>query len=435
MRLVPHNYEGSVLLAVSGGIDSVVMAHVMCHDFVMSTPQPAGCPPRGDAQLPAAVPAGLDTLSTAWRRDIAVAHCNFGLRGEESDGDEAFVKEFAKSLGLRCFTISFETTSYAKEHGISIEMAARELRYRWFDQLCREHGFAGVCVAHNANDNAETLILNLLRGTGLRGACCMDFESNNPYSSSERPTKVYRPMLEASRADIEAYAREHSLSWREDSTNSVNDCKRNIIRNEIFPLFAKINPSFIRTLGRDIYNFRNALEEPSLSEKLVSCGFNHSTIRNVMECLDAGQASGKVFYSPTHSLVISGGELVFRKLDETPEPMPIKVELIAWKKGMSPKTEKGVTLLDAAKLGGEPVLRPWREGDWMRPIGLKGKKMVSDILKELKYDVLERRGVMVVESEGSHVAAIVGERVDESVKIDSHTSEVYKIMTIFENYF
>ena len=199
-----------ILLAVSGGIDSMYLAN------------------RAPELFPGA--------------RFAVAHCNFRLRGDESDGDEAFVRDWCAARGLDCFVERFDTRAYASAHGVSIEMAARELRYAWFARLCREQGFEAVAVAHNADDNAETLVLNLLRGTGTRGLRGM----------GERDG-ILRPLLGLSRAEIRTWMEAHGCAWREDSTNADNTPKRNCIRNEVFPLFARINPSFLRTLGEDMH--------------------------------------------------------------------------------------------------------------------------------------------------------------------------------------
>ncbi len=198
-----------ILLAVSGGIDSMYLAN------------------RAPELFPGA--------------RFAVAHCNFGLRGAESDGDEAFVRAWCTEHGMECFTERFDTRAYAAEHGQSIEMAARELRYAWFWRLLDEQGFDAVAVAHNADDNAETLLLNLLRGTGTRGLRGMGDRDG-----------IVRPLLETSRAEIREWMEAHGLPWREDSTNADSSPKRNRIRNEVFPVFARINPSFVRTLGDDM---------------------------------------------------------------------------------------------------------------------------------------------------------------------------------------
>ena len=201
-----------ILLAVSGGIDSMYLAN------------------RAPELFPGA--------------RFAVAHCNFALRGEESDADEAFVRGWCGEHGLECIVRRFDTAGHAAQHGISIEMAARELRYAWFAELCRERGFEAVAVAHNADDNAETLILNLLRGTGTRGLRGMGDREG-----------VLRPLLDTTRAEIRSWMEGHGCRWREDSTNADSAPRRNRIRNEVFPVFARINPSFIRTLNEDMLRF------------------------------------------------------------------------------------------------------------------------------------------------------------------------------------
>ena len=201
-----------ILIAVSGGIDSMYLAN------------------RAPELFPGA--------------RFAVAHCNFALRGAESDGDELFVRDWCAAHGLDCFVRRFETAAYAAEHGVSIEMAARELRYAWFAELCREGGFEAVAVAHNADDNAETMLLNLLRGTGTRGLRGMGDRDG-----------IVRPLLDIPREDIRAWMTARGLAWRDDSTNADSTPKRNRIRNEVFPIFARINPSFVRTLGEDMRRF------------------------------------------------------------------------------------------------------------------------------------------------------------------------------------
>ncbi len=218
-----------------------------------------------------AVSGGIDSMCLAEKVRLeggpfAIAHCNFHLRGKESDGDEAFVKAWADANGIPCHVRHFETSAYAAEQGISVEMAARRLRYHWFGELCRQHGYSGVAVAHNANDNAETLLLNLLRGTGIRGLLGMKAEGFIPDPEfSDIP--LLRPLLGMTRVDIEAFAAEHGLSWREDATNALNDFKRNKIRNLVFPVFREINPSFVQTLNRDMERFAEALPAEVLSSE------------------------------------------------------------------------------------------------------------------------------------------------------------------------
>ena len=419
----PHKYGESILLAVSGGVDSTVMADLF-----------------------------VDNDDTKFYKiRLGIAHCNFHLRGDESDGDEAFVRGWASAHAVEYFSCDFETETFALENGISIEMAARELRYRWFDSLCREHGFTGVCVAHNANDNAETLMLNLLRGTGLAGVCGMEEIARNPYGDS----LVFRPLLQCSRAEIVSYAAEHGLSFRTDSTNASSDVKRNLLRNVVFPQFEKINPSFIVTIGRDIAHFRQArdivddvlkgeLESLSGNEIDISSlkarphwqfllfssmqrrGFTPSVIASVTDLLESDRViGGKRFEGGACTAVTTSTKLIFFAADAV-AAKPV-VELLPWTDGMSPKTERGVILMDADSVAGQPRFRQWRNGDYLFLMGLKGKKKVSDLLTDLKYDISRKKAVLVVEGQGSHVLAVVGERIDESVKVTPSTRRVYRI--------
>ena len=203
-----------ILLAVSGGIDSMYMLH------------------RAPELFPGA--------------SFAAAHCNFGLRGAESDGDEEFVRNACSALGIQCFVKRFDTSGYASANGISVEMAARELRYAWFRELCSGEAYDALATAHNANDNAETLLLNLLRGTGTKGLRGIPDDGSF----------VLRPLLQTTREEIRKWMTGKGLAWREDSTNAENGVKRNKIRNLVFPVFAQINPSFIRTLGEDMQRIR-----------------------------------------------------------------------------------------------------------------------------------------------------------------------------------
>lgn len=231
-----------------------------------------------------AVSGGIDSMYMANRaieqsREFAVAHCNFRLRGEESDGDEAFVRDWCSKHDIRLFVKHFDTSGYAASHGVSIEMAARELRYVWFAELCFEEGFEAVAVAHNANDNAETLLLNMLRGTGAKGLRGMAPSSTRSAASRDAGRvfprfEIRRPLLGISREEIKAWMAGHGHDWREDSTNALNDCKRNIIRNDVFPVLARINPSFIRTLNRDMAHFAetDSIAEDYYREALEALG-------------------------------------------------------------------------------------------------------------------------------------------------------------------
>ena len=454
---VPGLGRDKVLLAVSGGVDSMCMADLFLQKY------------------------GQDA--------IALAHCNFRLRGEESDGDEAMVRAWAVGHGVACHVTGFDTEAYAEENGISIEMAARDLRYGWFGRLCRDNGYMAVAVAHNANDNAETLILNLLRGTGLKGLGGMSPVSDLPYAA---PLKLIRPLLECTRKMIEEYAFAHKVPYREDSTNASSDYKRNRIRNEIFPIFEKINPSFLRTLNREMGYFSEATEivkdycgsvipgltgnlsiptAPLLSHPhwryllyytLEPYGFNHAVLASIEDLLASDRTvSGKRFESDTHVLMTGRGELTVIPREENPDPsrhlsntraplthgddfMPVpgpgtyhicgrrfRVEELERTKDMPLKQPEGVLQFDADRLRLPFALRRWRQGDWLVPFGMKGKKKVSDLFADLKYDAFEKSSaVMLADCAGAmenRVAAVLCVRMDDKYKINDATRRVIRI--------
>ena len=495
------------LLAVSGGMDSMCLL-----DLFSKT-------------LPAA--------------DYAVAHCNFSLRGEESDGDQALVEARAAELGVRLFVNRFDTEAYAREKGISIEMAARDLRYSWFEELCYEHGFEVLAVAHNANDNAETLMLNLLRGTGLNGLHGMDelsfCHSERSFCHSERSLchserslchserseesiALFRPLLEFTRKQIEGYVLTNRLSYRHDSSNFESDYKRNRIRNEVFPVFEKINPSFVRTLNREIGYFAEAGsivedwcrsqlpdvlilnteegrtvagQETGVLASLRKCpspvrpssdcnlsvslpkllatphwryllyyilepfGFNSQTLASVEALLISERTvSGKRFESPTHTLLTTQDSLIVVPSVHEEEPgtsdevmvvrgagtynfngARFQVELIDWTADMPLKQPAGTLILDADSLRFPFVCRRWRQGDWLIPLGMRGKKKVSDLFANLKFNSLQKDSAVILVdtfteglAEQQHVAALLGHRIDDRYKVTSTTRTVIMIV-------
>ena len=219
--LIDDSRSASFLLAVSGGVDSMCLADLWVRCF------------------------GADSC--------AIAHCNFNLRGEDSDGDEALVTDWSREKGVRLHKVSFDTVQYAVANGVSIEMAARELRYRWFAELCEANGYKAVVVAHHADDNAETLVLNMVRGAGLKGLSGM-----KPISTSAYGTIIARPLLTFTRKQIEGHAFAWKVPYREDRTNASVEYRRNSIRHEIFPLFERMNPSYVRTLNREMTYLKDA---------------------------------------------------------------------------------------------------------------------------------------------------------------------------------
>lgn len=328
--LVPE--KETALLAVSGGIDSICLASLFLN-------------------------------SSAGRR-FAVAHCNFHLRGEDSDSDEALVADWCGRNGVRYHKADFDTEQYASAHSVSIEMAARELRYDWFASLCKDNRYYGVAVAHNANDNAETLILNLLRGTGLRGITGMQVETVVPVTRDELSgVRLLRPMLSFSREQIEEYVAANSLEYHDDRTNAETVYKRNRIRHLVFPVFESLNPSFLTTFAREMNAFsevqeiaddyfnsvRESVCEPAGKDELLRVnavrlchlkhykyvlyrllevyGFRDRLLEPVVRLLESGKTfSGKIFEAPGYELITAGECLIVRKAARVVPDSPVVSE-------------------------------------------------------------------------------------------------------------
>ena len=445
--------------------------------------------------------------------DFAIAHCNFSLRGQESDGDQALVEARAKDLGVKVFVKRFDTEAYAREKGISIEMAARELRYDWFAEVCQEHGFDAVAVAHNANDNAETLVLNLLRGTGLNGLHGIAEVQGRWMSSPSQSMPAYvpsqllviRPMLGITRKQIEGYVMARRVAYRDDSTNFESDYKRNRIRNEVFPIFEKVNPSFVKTLNREIGYFaeagsivedwcRSQLPNVLVTHEPTSChpeqsegsviislpallsinhwryllyyilqpyGFNSATLESIEDLLESNRTiSGKRFESSAHILYTERDSLVVRPIRSNDIADRHKVGTgihclsdivvrgagiynlngIRWQVQVVDRTSDfnlkqpvGTVIMDADKMAFPFVCRPWRQGDWFVPFGLKGRKKISDLFADLKFSQEDKsKALMMIDcrgdlAENQHVAGVLGYRIDDMYKVDKTTQNIILI--------
>ena len=344
-----------------------------------------------------AVSGGIDSMCLAEKVRLeggpfAIAHCNFGLRGEESDGDEAFVRDWASSHGIPCHVRRFGTSAYAAQEGISIEMAARRLRYHWFGELCRRQGYSAVAVAHNANDNAETLLLNLLRGTGLKGILGMKAEGFIP-DPEFADIPLLRPLLGFTREEIGAFAAAHGLTWREDRTNACNDFKRNKIRNQVFPIFREINPSFVQTLNNDMERFASAIPSGLTGAR--------TTQKEVLE----------------HPNSLSGARDRVFEISEEP-----------WDGTQEVKQPAGMLILDADKAG-ELVEGTWETGDWIRPLGAPGRKKLQDWFTDHHIPADEKPSVRLYKRADAphHVVAIAGWCIDHSVRVTQSTTRILRI--------
>ena len=410
------------LLALSGGVDSMTMGRLFLESKVAS-----GCP-------------------------MAVAHVNFSLRGEASDADEALVREWAASHGLPFHTRRFDTAAEAARRGISVEMAARELRYGWFGELRRELGLGYIAVAHHLNDDVETLFLNLTRGTGLRGLT--GIRSVNG--------AVIRPMLGFTRAEILTFAEKAGVAFREDTTN--RDCRfaRNRIRNAVLPELEQINTASLRNVARsmahleeaqsvldDLFEAKSAtlvrregdtlvLDAAALRDEkfphywlyrlLEPYGFNEVQIENVLSILGE-RAAGRRFFSETHLLLQDRDSLKLyplRTKSRDEAASEVRIRITEKPAGFNPGALPAGTLVaDADKLALPLRCRRWQAGDRFRPFGMRGFRKLSDFFIDEKLDLEEKARQVVVTTvspEGSEqIVCVAGLRLDDRVRVTEAT--------------
>lgn len=393
--------------------------------------------------------------------NVHAAHCNFLLRGAESDRDEAFCVSLCQQLGVELHRAHFCTREYAELHKVSIEMAARELRYRWFGQLCQDLGAAGVCVAHHRDDSVETVLLNLVRGTGLRGLTGIQPRSELVVPCGQDVQKqmklvVLRPLLCVSRAEIEAFLAEKGQEYVTDSTNLEADVQRNVIRLEVLPLLQKLNPAVAENIQRTAENLSEAqqvlivtiasinssnilnlsdLNKYGSSEYLAfewlrKYGFNGDQVRQILDA-----ETGRIVSSATGYDVLKDRErLIVEPALEPFNPMRIPEEgtyildgnkrFSVRKKPVYVSKESHIATLDAANVRFPLTIRRVEEGDWMQPYGMKGRKLLSDLMTDLKMTVFEkRRQLVVVDSQGV-VVWLVGVRVDQRMTVSATTDFV-----------
>ena len=382
--------------------------------------------------------------------NVHAAHCNFHLRGEESDRDEAFCVELCQRLGIELHRAHFDTREYAELHKVSIEMAARELRYRWFEQLRQDIGAAGICVAHHRDDSVETVLLNLVRGTGLRGLT--GIQPRNGY--------ILRPLLCVSRAEIEAFLAEKGQKYVTDSTNLEADVQRNIVRLEVLPLLRKLNPAVAENIQRTAenlgeaqtvlaalvskYNDCNSVEISELEkygsneyiafEWLKNYGFNGSQVQQILNA----ECGGMVHSEQGYDVLKGRGRLIVEPALKPFKPMRIPEEgtyildgnntFRVRKCAVYVSKEPHIATLDAAKVHFPLTVRRVEEGDWMQPFGMKGRKLLSDLMTDLKMTVFEkRRQLVVVDNQGVIVWA-VGLRTDQRTAVTDQTNEVQEML-------
>ncbi|OPZ13703.1 MAG: tRNA(Ile)-lysidine synthase [Bacteroidetes bacterium ADurb.BinA261] len=419
------NPSSTVVVGVSGGMDSMAL---------------------------------LDILTLLSYRCIA-AHCNFHLRGEESDRDAEFVKNWCKNVDIEFTSVDFDTLAYARDKKISIEMAARELRYQWFEIVRQKYEAEVIAVAHHRDDAIETVLLNLLRGTGIKGLTGISPKKGN----------IVRPLLCVSRNEIEQYLNERNIPFVTDSTNYDDTITRNYLRLNVIPMLEKLNPSaknaIFRTsqnVGEAYHIYEDAIEKlkkevmngekisieklkntPSpvsvLFEILSSFGFNSSVVEDIIDNLDT--TSGKVFFSERYQVIKDRQYLLLSKISDSNNfdteiiiyegmteilyPIHLKINVVNINSIEVNKSGRFL-LSDAEKVRFPLKLRKWKEGDWFVPFGMKGKKKLSDYFTDCKFDLLEKERQWILESDG-RIVWIVGKRNDERFKVSDHTNNVLMI--------
>lgn len=416
-----------VLVAVSGGLDSMVLLN-LC------------------------LKAGFE---------VGVAHCNFGLRGEESNGDELFVKQTCEKAGVIFFTKMFKTKEFASQQGVSTQMAARTLRYNWFNELLIQHGFGKLVVAHHAQDNLETVLLNFVRGTSISGLRGMLAVSGN----------IVRPLLSFERGELEVYAKKEGVEWREDSSNASDSYKRNFLRHNVIPLLLNQNPNLYSTFENTVQKnleveqvFQAHLESLTgiiknegefisiskadildksvgpfqLSKLLKPYGFSFDQAKEVLSAFEG--ISGKTFITSSHQLVVDREEIFIEKIEEeTHKPLLLTQNDDSFWLETSHyaiKTISGIiaidrdernAALDKDKLRFPLEIRNWEEGDMFVPLGMRGKKKVSDFMIDRKIPLNLKKRVKVMVS-GKDIVWVVGMRIDDRFKVTEDTRQILSIV-------
>ncbi|MGQ8337964.1 tRNA lysidine(34) synthetase TilS [Sunxiuqinia sp. A32] len=418
-----------IILAVSGGVDSMVMMELF-------------------RQL---------------NLDFVVAHCNFRLRGHESDADEIFMRDYCGENAIELFVNHFDTLEYAKLEGISIEMAARELRYNWFNELIESLQYDLLATAHHQDDLVETMLINLSRGTGIRGLSGIQPKTG----------KIIRPLLFANRIQIMNFASSAQISFREDSSNEELVYQRNLIRHKIIPLFEEINPAFRKNLNRtasilretesiyqqkieeeidriivdnnDSYKISIDLLSESKSKNTVLFellhpkGFNNDQVREIIQSLD-GEA-GKTFFSKTHRLVKDRKFLLLTRIEETSanrfyieedclsieNPISLSFEHFEKKLDFRFSTSRQIAEFDADLLKFPLIIKKWDQGEYFQPLGMEGFKKISDFFVDEKISIPQKENTWILYS-GSKVVWIIGKRMDNRFKITENTQKVFRII-------
>ncbi len=415
-----------ILVTVSGGADSVVLLH-------------------------------LFNLSGY---NAALAHCNFNLRGKESDGDELFVKGLCNKYNIESHFISFDTREYASVNKLSIEMAARDLRYNWFAELCKKHNYTKIATGHHLNDSIETIFINMSRGTGINGITGI----------APKNKDIIRPLLFATRRQIEDYATAEGLLYRTDSSNLSPKHMRNIVRNEIIPAFKKINPSFESTMEKNMGYFSEAASifnnqvqktnseitskignqiklsikklldyahpQTLLFEIISPMGFSFDSVSKII--IAAKGNSGRTFHSETHKLLVDRDFIIIEEeiskaesyiINHIDDFKNLPIGMLAAKTDIDDfvlTKDNAVACLDADKIGFPLTLRRWKSGDSFYPFGMQNRKKLSNFFIDQKVDRFAKEKTWLLEYNGK-IVWVVGLRIDNRFKISENTKVVLQL--------
>jgi tRNA(Ile)-lysidine synthetase-like protein len=413
-----------LLLATSGGIDSMILLHLF-------------------QQL---------------EYEIGLAHCNFQLRGMESFGDQNFVQEYADTHNIPVFITQFDTTAFSKDYKISTQVAARELRYSWFNELLETENYDYLLTAHHADDNLETFLINLSRGTGLEGLTGIPQQNEN----------IIRPLLLFSREEIEAYAKENTIQWREDSSNASDKYVRNKIRHHLVPMLKELNPHFLSSFHKtqtylqeaqlmvedasimvyqqvakqaddDIhFDLNQLLRLPNYQSYLYQWlkEFGFSAWQDIYDLVES--QSGKQIFSDEYRLLKDRDSLILSPINFANEKEEYLIEEnqtefkkpinISFTKASEMRLASNTAIfVDADKLQFPLLLRHWQEGDSFQPFGMNGKtKKVSKLYKDEKLSLLEKENTWLLCS-NNQIVWILGIRQDERFKIENTTQNILKI--------
>ena len=422
---LPFLKDKKLLIAISGGVDSVVLTHL------------------------------LSTLNF----NISLAHCNFNLRGKESDLDETFVKELGKKLNIETFTIHFKTEEIAYKNKQSTQIAARELRYKWFNKLTNQHGFDYIATAHHADDNLETFLINLTRGSGLNGFTGIPAINKN----------VIRPFLHFSREEIEDFAKDKDLKWREDESNASTKYVRNKIRHQVIPVLKEINPSLLESFQQTTSNLlgsQHIIDQTieDLKKKVVTIDNNVVSIDlsefhqlsnqkaylfellknfgftewNDVSNLITAQ-TGKFVLSKTHRVLKNRDALIISKIEPQQEgeyyihqydtivSNPIQLEIKNLDKVF--ETDKYSIILDKDKLTFPLTIRKRKDGDYFYPSGMRGKKKVSKYFKDEKFSLLDKENTWLLCS-NQDIVWVIGHRLDNRYLPKNNAHSLMKIQLL-----